>query len=255
MRCQFQLPFRKLPVPAIPPRLSRLWLIRHGESAGNVARDAALAARARVIELKSRDADVELSPAGIKQAEALGRWFATEQLRPDAILCSPYRRARDTAQGISQALARRPFSTDERLREKEFGVLDGLTRYGIEEKFPAFAAYRALTGKFYYRPPGGESWCDVILRLRSFLDTLKDFEGQSLVIVTHQVVVLCFRYLLEGLSEDELLKIDRQGDIANCAITEYARTPAGALTLQRYNWSAPIADHGAPVTAEPKRGP
>src|SRR3569832_36791 len=89
---------------------------------------------------------------------------------------------------------------DERLREKEFGILDGLTKTGIEMEFPQQAAYRTLLGKFYHRPPGGESWCDVILRLRSMLDTLAlHYAGKRVLIVTHQVVVLCFRYLLEGL--------------------------------------------------------
>ena len=64
------------------------------------------------------------------------------------------------------------FVVDERLREKEFGILDRLTRSGIEELHPDQAEFRQLLGKFYHRPPGGESWCDVILRLRSALDTI-----------------------------------------------------------------------------------
>ena len=56
---------------------------------------------------------------------------------------------------------------DERLREKEFGILDGLTTLGIRNGFPEQADFRKILGKFYHRPPGGESWCDVILRLRS----------------------------------------------------------------------------------------
>ena len=34
------------------------------------------------------------------------------------------------------------------------------------------AEFARLLGKFYFRPPAGESWCDVILRLRSVLETL-----------------------------------------------------------------------------------
>ena len=59
---------------------------------------------------------------------------------------------------------------DERLREKEFGVLDRLTREGIAELYSQQAEFRRVLGKFYHRPPAGESWCDVILRLRSALD-------------------------------------------------------------------------------------
>ena len=73
---------------------------------------------------------------------------------------------------------------------------------GIEAKFPELAAQRALVGKFYFRPPGGESWCDVILRLRSVLEMLRrDHVGERVLIVAHQVIVNCFRYLLECLDE------------------------------------------------------
>ena len=54
----------------------RLWLVRHGQSQGNVARDAALAAGRKDIQLDVRDVDVPLSDLGLRQADAAGRWFA-----------------------------------------------------------------------------------------------------------------------------------------------------------------------------------
>jgi phosphohistidine phosphatase SixA len=74
----------------------RLWIVRHGESQGNVARDAAQAARATHIETGGRDVDVPLSQLGQRQSQALGRWFADlpEAERPEVIFCSPYLRAR-----------------------------------------------------------------------------------------------------------------------------------------------------------------
>ena len=59
--------------------------------------------------------------------------------------------------------------TDERLRERDFGAFDGMTGAGIREQYPDEAKRRDLLGKFYYRPPGGESWADVALRIRSLL--------------------------------------------------------------------------------------
>jgi broad specificity phosphatase PhoE len=117
-------------------------------------------------------------------------------------------------------------------------------------------------GKFYFRPPGGESWCDVILRLRSVLDTLSlhhSEPGSRVLIVAHQVIVLCLRYLLEGMTEQEILAIDHAGDVANCGVTEYALEPAhtphddngGKLRLVTYNFVAPLEKAGAPVTARP----
>lgn len=156
----------------------RLWIVRHGESSGNVARDAAHAARLLRIDTLGRDVDVPLSARGERQSTALGRWFAgrPQDEQPNVVLISPYLRARQTALMMQADGGLRvdpqEFIVDERLREKEFGILDRLTRYGIEQQHPDQAEMRSILGKFYHRPPGGESWCDVILRLRSALDTI-----------------------------------------------------------------------------------
>src|SRR5437868_237131 len=107
----------------------RLWIVRHGESAGNVARDLAEAGKLARIEIAARDVDVPLSARGEEQACALGHWFAwlPEAERPEVVLTSPYVRARKTADimrecGGFSPEAKRP-TPDERLREKEFGVL------------------------------------------------------------------------------------------------------------------------------------
>ena len=241
---------------------SRLWVVRHGESAGNVARDAADAAGLARIDIAMRDVDVPLSDRGVVQSRALGRWFAERPAseRPTVVLSSPYVRARHTAELIRDAGGFAPgvdeIASDERLREKEFGILDRLTRVGIEQLHPDQAELRRLLGKFYFRPPGGESWCDVILRLRSALDTISlHHSGCRVLIVGHQVVVLCLRYLLEAMTEDELLAVDATGEVANCSITEYGFDPGkgtgGELALRRYNFVAPLEDAGAPVTSEP----
>lgn len=243
--------------PTSSPWPSRLWIVRHGQSAGNVARDQAHAAGLGEIELDIRDVDVPLSELGLRQSEALGRWFAAlpPDERPTAVLTSTYRRAQQTADAIAAAggLARSDlaFCVDERLREREFGILDRLTTAGIEARYPEQAEARRRLGKFYHRPPGGESWCDVILRLRAALDTLSlHHRDQRVLIVGHQVVVLCLRYLLENLSETAILKIDAEGDVANCGVTTYRRGRAG-LELAGYNFVAPLIAEGAPVTTAP----
>jgi len=239
-----------------------MWIVRHGESAGNVARDAAEAAGLALIDIAQRDVDVPLSPLGEKQAAALGRWFAKmpEDVRPNVVLSSPYLRARETSRIAIEAAGMKyeeiTFITDERLREKEFGILDRLTRVGIKEKYPEQAEARSVLGKFYFRPPGGESWCDVILRLRSVIDTItRDYRRERVLIVSHQVVVNCFRYLLERMSEEQILAIDQAHEIANCSATSYKFTQSvgrrGKLKLDLFNFVAPLEAAGAPVTTKP----
>ncbi len=106
-----------------------------------------------------------------------------EAKRPNVVLTSPYLRARQTVAGIRDAggvAAETPDNAvDERLREKELGLLDRLTRRGIEELYPEQAELRTRLGKFYYRPICGESWCDVILRLRGAMDTVSCIMARS----------------------------------------------------------------------------
>jgi broad specificity phosphatase PhoE len=240
----------------------RLYLVRHGQSQGNVARDAADEAGLHEIAIDVRDVDVPLSQLGIHQAEAAGRWFGSlpRDERPEVILSSPYVRAKQTAAIICKqdALAGGPTRTivDERLREREFGIFDRLTTVGIRERFPEEAAHRRRLGKFYHRPPGGESWADVILRLRSAMNTINlHYCDKRVLIVCHQVVVLCFRYILEELDEETILKIDKQGEVLNCGIAAYEfdhdahGTCIPALSL--WNYGAPLESEGAPKTSAP----
>jgi broad specificity phosphatase PhoE len=241
-----------------------LWLVRHGQSAGNVARDAAEAASLPLIDIVTRDVDTPLSALGEQQARALGRWFRDlpAEEHPDVVLCSPYLRARATAllvletAGLGKELEL--FMADERLREKEFGILDRLTKFGIAERYPELAEQRSHVGKFYFRPPGGESWCDVILRLRSILDTIvREHSRERVLVVSHQVIVNCMRYLLERMDESQILTIDRAGDIPNCSVTSYEFDPAlgrhGKLVPRLVNFVAPLEITGTPVTAEKDR--
>jgi broad specificity phosphatase PhoE len=231
-----------------------MWVVRHGESAGNVARDLAEAEQRERIDIAERDVDVPLSELGERQSEALGLWIAGRPAdeQPTVLWVSPYVRAQQTAQlALKAAGLEIPHVVDERLREREFGVLDGLTRRGIEALFADEAERRSRLGKFYHRPPGGESWSDVLLRLRACIDDMRrDCAGQRVLLVAHQVVVLLVRYVLEQMNEEQILGIDKLGDVANCSVTSY-RLEDGAPVLLRYNETAPMEEQGEIVTSEP----
>ena len=174
-----------------------LVLVRHGESVGNVAAEAARAARAEVIDVPSRDADVGLSPTGVEQARSWGRALAGESPDEpfDAVWCSPYRRARETAEvALEEAGLDLAVRVDERLRDRELGVLDRLTGAGVRARFPEEAARRQWLGKFYHRPPGGESWADLALRVRSLLaDVDREEDGQRVLLVLHDALMMSVR--------------------------------------------------------------
>jgi broad specificity phosphatase PhoE len=238
-----------------------LWLVRHGESAGNVARALAEAAGKLAVDVPLRDMDVPLSDLGREQAAAVGCWFGglPADSRPTVILSSPYLRARATAEILGEAAGfdfnEIPFITDERLREREFGIFDRLTPLGARKRYPEQAEYRTVLGKFYHRPPGGESWCDVILRLRSVVDDLtRDYRRERVLLVAHEVVVNCFRYLLEQMTEEEILAIDRAGNVPNCSITSYSYDPhahrQGRLVLRQACFTGPLTDTGTQITTK-----
>ena len=237
------------------PWPASLWVVRHGESAGNVARDRAEEQGLERLDLDWRDVDVPLSDLGVRQAQALGRWTAEqpEDARPTVVWTSPYVRAQQTADHALEAAGLDlPRVVDERLREREFGVLDGLTRRGITAQYPQESERRKQIGKFYHRPPGGESWTDVLQRLRAVLEDVRlDARGERVLLVAHQVVVLLTRYVLEGMDERQVLDLDAEAEVANCSVTSYRYDQdAGRLRLDRYNEVTHMQEQDETVTAE-----
>ena len=231
---------------------TELILIRHGESAGNVAATRAGREGTERIDIQWRDPDVPLSPNGEEQASALGRWFAglpASEL-PDAVWCSPYLRARQTAELAGLAGTAGGMRMDERLRDRELGVLDLLTPAGVAARYPEEAQRRAWLGKFVYRPPGGESWADVALRLRSlFRDLDEEEDGKRVAVVCHDAVIMLIRYICERLTEQELLDLAAANSVRNGSVTRLVRPDGtGPWKLHTFNSVLHLEEGGAPVT-------
>jgi len=126
-----------------------------------------------------------------------------------------------------------PLVVDERLRDRELGVLDLLTRRGVEARHPDEAVRRRWLGKFYHRPAGGESWADVVLRVRSVVaDLVATCRGERVLVVCHDAVVLAIRYVCEGLSEAAVLELQIVDPVKNVSITRLEhRTHPGRCAL------------------------
>jgi broad specificity phosphatase PhoE len=192
-------------------------MVRHGESTGNVAHARAERDDAEQTDIPEWDADVPLSDLGCAQSQALGRRLAAGE-PPDVVISSPYLRALQTAR---IALPDTSVIRDERLRDREMGVLYRLTPKGVAARFPEELARLQAAGKFYYRPPGGEAWTDIALRLRTLLAELaREQEGRRVLIVAHDVVIVLARYIIEGLSVEEILEIEKE-PVANCSISRW----------------------------------
>lgn len=212
------------------------WLaaVRHGQSEANVVVPAAEARGAEAVDLGMSDAEVPLTAIGRDQAAAIGRWLAGLPVgeRPDVVVTSPYRRAEETAEvAVATADAagagRLRVLLDERLRDRELGILEGLTTRGIAARMPEEAARRHRLGRFYYRPPGGESRADVALRVRAALEDLRrGYHDHRVLIIAHDVVILMLRYLLEGLTVRSLVEMAAGASISNASLTIWQRAGA-----------------------------
>ncbi|HET6533111.1 MAG TPA: histidine phosphatase family protein [Actinoplanes sp.] len=233
------------------PVVSELILIRHGQSASNVAFPAADAEGSLESGLTGRDADVELTDVGRRQAAAVGAWLAglPAGRRPEVVITSPYLRARETwrlaadASGLSLPLP----VTDDRLVDRMMGDLEMMTRAAIVQRYPDELARLKTDGVYQYRPPTGESFGDIAKRLTSFLDDLnRDHAGKRVVVVAHDSVVLMARVVIEGLDWERTAAVEAERGVRNASITRFDGT-SGRLVLDRYS----VVDHLPEESAAP----
>ena len=235
-----------------------LVVMRHAESEANYHREYLEKSNSPLthLEITARDVDVRLTRKGHAQAHEAGRFLAEHGAPFNALYVSPYHRTQETADLVLEELHPQPSRiVEERLREKEFGILEGLTRTGLRKLYPDEHARRLKVGKYYYRPPGGESYPDVNLRVHSFLGTLvREHAGQKILVVTHSVVVLAFRRLIERLDEDKVLELDRHDEPRNASLSVYeslaSQEGGTGLRLKEWNtipWQSGAAERAAPM--------
>lgn len=231
--------------------LEELWLVRHGESMGNIAATRAEIEGREAISLEWRDADVPLSDTGVDQAVALGMRLCTIDPAPQIAWVSPYVRAQQTfALAVADGPAIGAVFADDRLRDRELGILDLLTRKGVAARHPEEAERRAHLGKYYHRPPGGESWADVALRLRSFLRDAADSPATAGLVVAHDAVVMLLIAILTRMDEAELLAFAAANTVLNASITRLRRD-GPEWVLEEFSNVDHLEREGADVTVHP----
>jgi broad specificity phosphatase PhoE len=231
----------------LPRGVDRVLVVRHGATAHTAERRFS----------GCTGEDPQLSPTGRHQARLLG-----DDLRRagtvTAVVCSPVRRARETAASVGEALALTPL-VDEDWREIDFGDWEGRTVQEVQRRWgDELAAWRADPHR---SAPGGEAVADVADRVRRALAGLTGpgrSDGGTVVVVSHLYPVRLAVLETLGAPLEAVHRMEHEPT----AVTDLRRRD-GALALHRYNDSGHLqnglgvgpADGGAevgPQDAEPR---
>ena len=174
--------------PWLPPfEPTRIIAIRHGETAWN--------AEGRL----QGHRDIALSPKGQRQADRLADALAHEGL--ERVVASDLSRAWQTGQALAQGLGL-PLHTDPGLRERAFGVFEGLTRDEIRERWPD-ALDRWNRRIPDYAPEGAESLTQFSARcLVAATRLARAWPGGVVAMVCHGGVLDCLYRHATGLALD-----------------------------------------------------
>jgi probable phosphoglycerate mutase len=189
--------------PSLAPGLT-LYICRHGETEANVEK-----------RFQGLTLDTPLTTEGCEQARAIARTLAKHAPDPALLdyVCSPLQRARRTMEIIREMLGlpTAGYSTDDRLVEIDLGKWDGLTDSEARALDPAIYD-RRKADKWSIRVPGGESYADVAKRCQSFIAGL----GADTFAVTHGAYTRVLRGLFEGLTWQQMSKLDETQGVLFC---------------------------------------
>ncbi|MFF4617963.1 bifunctional RNase H/acid phosphatase [Nonomuraea jabiensis] len=191
---------------APPTRVATsLLLLRHGETALSVERRF------------SGRGDAELTPNGLAQAAAAAERLSREPYRLDAIVSSPLKRARQTAEAVAGRTGL-DVEVDEDLRELDFGDWEGHTFTEVQRRWPAelsawFADPEAA-------PPGGESFATVARRVQTAGERLVErYEGKTVLAVSHVTPIKMLLRLALTAPLESLYRMHL--DVACLSLIEY----------------------------------
>lgn len=178
------------------------------------------------------DHAIPLSERGRAQVREAGRQIAAlyertcGEARPYVRLwVSPYKRTRETADGLEETAGR--WITDRRehvlLCEQQFGLFDGVPDEELPELFPAehehFEKCLRFEGRFWARMPLGESRFDVAVRVHqafgSFQRDREEHAIEDLIVVCHGVTLRAFVMMWCHLSPEWF---EAEPNPKNCAV-------------------------------------
>ena len=172
-------------------------LTRHGQTEWNV-----------LGKVQGR-ADIELNEKGIQQAEETGKTLRDEEI--DLIICSPLKRAKQTADIICRNRDI-PIVYDEDVIERDFGEFEGINKKEFD--FEGYWSYKQ--NNQYEKAENIKIFFD---RVYKFLDKIKTkYDNKRILIVAHGGISIPVNCYFNGIPEDDdLLKLV----LGNCEVAKY----------------------------------
>lgn len=221
-----------------------LFLIRHGESVGNLAKRQSEGGDHTLIEsLKGTHTSMwPLTEKGLQQATVTGSFLKSylnlKCIHIDRMYVSSYNRAMQTARAL--ALDDANWKIEARIAERNWGDLDRMSEDERQLKFKKELEMRQVE-PYFWSPPGGENFNVLLTRVRDFIDTLDRSNYENVVIVCHGEVIKCFRIVLQGMTPMEYARMEfstnQRDRVHNCQIDHYSRRHPDTYALgKRVSW-------------------
>jgi len=233
-----------------------LVLVRHGQSEGNAAKRLSEKGDDSAYKtLKERHTrSFKLSEKGREQAKTAGKWLVDEFCSHGQgfgrYLTSEYARAMETAGllGLPDAKWFRNFY----LTERDWGDLEVLTETERHERFGEAMRMRKVE-PFFWRPPNGESYAELCLRVDRVLLTLhRECSDMRVMVVCHGEVMRAFRVLIERMPQQRFKEIylskEKEDGVHNCEVMHYTRRdPETGEIAGHVNWLRRIRPNDNPI--------
>jgi probable phosphoglycerate mutase len=164
-----------------------------------------------------------LTDEGRAQVRAAGAWLQPMAGDVDALVSSPVRRSRESAEILAEFLDKQ-IEVEEGLAEMEFGAWDGLTFAEVGDRYPDELS--AWLGDLEFAPVGGESFRDVEKRVLVGRDRLvSSYAGQTVVAVSHVTPIKVLVADALGAPLDALFRMELAA--ASVTVVSYFADPAG----------------------------
>ena len=179
--------------------MAKIYLIRHGETTWN-----------REKRLQGH-LDIGLNERGYWQADRLGEYLANRSVA--AVVSSDLSRAVDTAKAVAKH-HELDLQYDQRLRERHYGLMQGLSHDEIADKHPRnHLAWK--NREINFQPESGESLQQFYDRvIESAVYWAKKYEGQDIAMVAHGGVLDCLNRAATG----KTLEVSRDFEILNASL-------------------------------------